>query len=89
MCFSTVAPHPAPATNIVSGTALSRGRGAFLLYIIVNTVKFPPLFGRGVPEGRGEVLFGMIAASGMAEAGPPVSSVFGLEAKFSAPYCFH
>ena len=45
--FSTGAPHPAPATHIVSGTAPLQKGGAFLLYIIVNTVMFLLSFGEG------------------------------------------
>ncbi len=47
------APHPAPATKTVAGTAPLQKRGALLCYIFVNTTKFPLSFGEGVPEGRG------------------------------------
>ena len=45
--FFHATPHPAPATNTVPGTAPLQKRGAFLLYIIVNTWNFPLSFGEG------------------------------------------
>ena len=45
--FFHAAPHPAPATKTVSGTAPLQKRGAFLCYIVGNTMNVPLSFGEG------------------------------------------
>ena len=82
MCIPTWRLTPPRPQTPRPGLLLSRRRGALLRFIVVNTTIFPLSRGRGVPEGRGEVLFGWDSYAGEAKSNSTVSAVFGLEANF-------